>query len=183
MDATQSNRVSGEPDAPCVLIQGPEWGDASFLGAWLTAAAEAEALWQKAFTESDFEDQMHDRVCIAYILHFGMAACSFVMHLREHRTTFLLRLENEEGDEFTMMAKMGFFMFSGDYYQMTIPWLTAVSVKEAALAYAATEDKKGYLHPEHLVTMSYTEAAQRQQRLHALQKFEELSHGPDQFSH
>ena len=62
MDVTQLNRLYSEPDTPCVLIQGSEWGDASFLSAWLTAAAEAEARWQKAFTEANFAEQMHDRV-------------------------------------------------------------------------------------------------------------------------
>jgi hypothetical protein len=185
MDVTQLNRLYGEPDAPCVLIRGPEWGDASFLGAWLRAAGEAQALWQKAFTDSDFAEQMHDRVCIAYIPHFGMAAGSFVMRLREYRTTFVLRLENEEGDEFTMMAKMGFFAFSGGCYQMIIPSeLTAASVKRAALVYAATEDKSGYLHPERLITtMSYAEAGRREGRLQALQAFQDLHNGPERISH
>src|SRR5271169_2141868 len=169
--AAQFNRCIKEPDARFVLFQGPRWGDASFLGAWLTEAAKAEALWTEALENPEFKQKI-DRLCIACLPHFGMAASSFLMDLRAHLTSFVLTLENEEGDEFVMMAEMGFFVLSGYHYRMAIPsGLTLASVKAAALAYAATEDKELYLHPECLVTtMSFAEASKLQDRLCAIEK-------------
>ena len=60
-----------------------------------------------------------------------------------------------------MMLGMGFFVLTGDRYQMTIPVeLTIEKVKSAVLNYAETEDSEYWLHPEHLVkTMSLAGAA------------------------
>ena len=158
----------------CILVEGPRWGDAEFYGGWLLAAAETEVLWKKAIEDPEFNKAIND-LCLrlGYFPDFGMAACSFQMRLREHRTSFVLRLENEEADEFAMMAGMGFFERAGDHYRMAIPsGLTLASVRAAALAYAATEDKEYYLHPEYLVTtMSLAEADTRQRRLLAIDEF------------
>jgi hypothetical protein len=114
-----------------------------------------------------------DRLCIASVPDFGMAASSFVMRLKEQRTSFVLRLdESDFGDEFVMMAVMGFFVLVGDHYRMAIPSeLKAASVKRSAMAYATTEDKEYYLHPESLVrTMSFAEASKLQHRLLGIEK-------------
>jgi hypothetical protein len=161
----------------CVVVEGPECGDAAFLGAWLTAAGEAETLWKRANKELDFIKQI-DRIVLAYIPHFGIAACSFVMRLKEPRiTSLVVRLENEDADEFAMMAEMGFFELAGGHYRMAIPSrLTLATAKAAAHTYAATEienERNGSdLHPERLVaTMSLAEATARQARLQAVQDF------------
>ena len=71
MDVTQLNRLYGQPDPPSVLIKGPGWGDASFLAAWLTAAAEAQGSLAESSLLVDFDPQVPDRVCIAFIPDFG----------------------------------------------------------------------------------------------------------------
>ena len=38
--AEMSSRIQGSN--PCVLIEGPSWGDAGFYGLWLSAAGQAE---------------------------------------------------------------------------------------------------------------------------------------------
>jgi hypothetical protein len=171
--------VDGDDPSPprCVVVEGPECGDAAFLGAWLTAAGEAETLWKRANEGPDFIKQI-DRVILFSIPDFGIRACSFVMRLKEPRiTSLVVRLENEDADDFPMMAEMGFFERAGGHYRMAIPSrLTLATVKAGAHAYAATEtenERDGpHLHPEHLVaTMSLAEATARQARLQAVQDF------------
>jgi hypothetical protein len=66
-----------------------------------------------------------------------------------------------------MMVEMGFFVLTGQRYQMVIPTqLIMAKVKRAALKLAQTEDEECYLHPEYLVaTMPYAEAKAWQNRL------------------
>src|SRR5215472_13976184 len=137
---------------PYILVQGPAWGDARFYGQWLQAAANAEAFWKQAYADEDFKQQI-DRVCVAYILDFGIAASRMIMQLMEYRTTFLIELDSIEGDDFTMMAEMRFFAHRNPSYQMTLPrLLTLEKVKAAIFKYAKTEDDEFMLHPEYLVT-------------------------------
>jgi hypothetical protein len=68
-------------------------------------------------------------------------------------TCFTLDLWDEWGEDFTLMAEMGFFRLTGDRYQMTIPQeISGSKVEAALLKLAATEDEKYFLHPEHLVS-------------------------------
>ena len=144
---------------PCVLIEGPKWGNAEFYGKWLLAAAQAETFWKEARKDSDFEKQV-DRVSVAYIPDFGIAASVMLMQLEAYRTTLVLDLHSEDGNDFAMMVTMGFFAPYNERYRMTIPLdLSVTKVKAAVLKYAATEDEEYVLHPEYLVnTMSFPEA-------------------------
>ena len=91
--------------------------------------------------------------------------------LRRNLASLVVRLDDEMGvDEFTMMVEMGFFVLTGQRYQMVIPTrLTIGKVKRAALKLAQTEDEEYYLHPEYLVvTMPYAEAKAWQVRLRGM---------------
>jgi hypothetical protein len=135
----------------CVLVEGPDWGNAQFLGEWLLAAALAEAFWKEARNDRRFQKQVDD-VCLCFIPDFGISATVMVMQLQQHRTSFVLRADDELAAEFAMMAVMGFFERKGQTYQMTLPrpW-TAERGRAASLAYANTGDDEDILHPEHLV--------------------------------
>jgi hypothetical protein len=158
--------------SPCVLVEGPSWGDAEFYGRWLLAAAEAEAFWKNAYKDSEFQKQV-DRVCLAYIPGFGISATLIITELREHKTSLIIDLSTEEGEHFAMMVAMGFFTFCAPRYQMTIPsHLTEMQVKQAILNFAQTEDAEFMLHPEHLVTaISFAEARAWQDRMRAIDGF------------
>ena len=159
---------------PYILVQGPAWGDARFYGQWLQAAANAEAFWKQACADEDFKRHV-DRVCTSYIPDFGIAATVMIMQLREYLTTFLIELDSIEGDDFAMMAEMGFFAHRNPSYQMTLPYLlTLEKVKAAIFRYAKTEDDEFMLHPEYLVTpMPFSEATTLQHRLRAIHDFHE----------
>jgi len=156
-----------------VLIEGPEWGDAEFYGEWLLAAAKAESFWKEALEDHEFEKQV-DRICICVIHDFGISATWMLMQLREDKTRFVFPVErDEEGEAFTMMVRMGFFVQKHQSYQMTLPSnLTAEKVRAAVLEYAKTEDEEHVLHVEYLVTtMPFAEAAAFQNRLRAIDEF------------
>jgi hypothetical protein len=155
-----------------VLIEGPCWGDAEFLGKWLLAAAEAERFWREAYADPVFHKQV-EHVCDSYIPDFGISASLIVMGLKEYRTTFVLELNSEDGEDFTMMVAMGFFLPVGDRYRMALPiGLTAAKVRSAVLRYALTEDENFMLHPERIVTatMPFAEATAWQDRLRAVEE-------------
>ncbi len=156
-----------------VLIEGPLWGNAEFLGRWLLAAAQAEGFWKEAFDDPAFHKQV-ERVCTCYIPDFGISASVMVMQLKDYRTTFVLDLNSEDGEDFTMMVAMGFFLPIAHRYRMVPPiGLTAAKVRAAVLKYARTEDEDFMLHPEHIVTttMPLTETRAWQDRLRAVEEF------------
>jgi hypothetical protein len=165
-----------EPTDAYVLVQGPAWGDAQFYGEWLLSAAKAEALWKEAYADENFKRQV-DHVCDAYIPDFGIAATVMIMRLKDHRTTALIELNSEDGNDLAMMAEMGFFAHRNPSYQMTLPYLlTSGKVKAAILKYAKTEDDLYMLHPEYLVTpMPLSEARMLQHRLRAINDFDHNS--------
>ena len=169
-DVEMSSRI--QSSNPCVLIEGPSWGNAEFYGKWLLAAAQAETFWKEARKDSDFKKQV-ERVSVAYIPDFGIAASIMLMQLEEYRTTFVLDLDSEDGNDFAMMVTMGFFAPYNDRYRMTIPFeLSVTKVKAAVLKYTETEDEEYVLHPEYFVnTMSVPEARAWQNRLRALDQF------------
>jgi hypothetical protein len=120
-----------------VLVEGPPWGDAEFLGKWLLAAAQAEGFGKEAYEDPIFREHV-DRICTCHIPHFGISGSIMVMQLREYRTTFVIDLNSEDGDDFTMMVAMGFFLLTDDKYQMAIPAsLTAATVRAAVIASAS----------------------------------------------
>jgi hypothetical protein len=168
------SRAASDTDADnYVLIEGPSWGDAEFLGKWLVAAAEAEGFWREAYADPVFHKQV-EHVCASYIPDFGISASLIVMGLKEYRTTLLLELSGEDGEDFTMMFAMGFFRCVGDRYRMALPSsLTAGKVRSAVLRYALTEDRDYALHPGRIViaTLSFAEERARQDRLRAVEQF------------
>ncbi len=132
----------------------------------MLAAAKAEEFWNAAYTEPEFAPCVSS-LCVAYLPHFGIDGAVLLARLFKAHGTVLLRLDSEGGDEFTMMVGMGFFVPTGDRYQMVIPpELTIEKVRSAARAYAETEDDRYALHPERLVkTMSSGRAEQWQRWL------------------
>jgi hypothetical protein len=73
---------------PCIVVEGPAWGDAKLYGKWLLAAAKAEVIWKDAYADQDFRKQI-DRLCVSHIPDFGIAATAMTMRLRENLTTFV----------------------------------------------------------------------------------------------
>jgi hypothetical protein len=149
------------------LIEGPVWADTKFYGRWLLAASKANELWTEALSNRRFNKRV-DRLLVTYIPDFNIAATVLLSRLEQNLASLVVDLDGEgEPEEFAMMVGMGFFVLTGERYQMVIPTrLTLRRVMDAALALAKTEDPEYILHPEHfIVTMPYTEANAWQTRL------------------
>jgi hypothetical protein len=154
-----------------VLVEGPEPGDAGFLGHWLLAAVEADQALHEQFKQNpDLKEQI-SRLEVVYLVCFSPTATRCVELLMIDLSSFSLAVcEEPFGEIFTVMAELGFFRQTGDRYQMTIPQAISGSKIEVALIrLAATEDQEYFLHPEHLVTcLSRPEAEAWQLRLKRL---------------
>jgi hypothetical protein len=150
---------------PYALIEGPKWADTRFYGKWLLAAAKANALWSEAINDPGFRKRV-DRLTVTYIPDFSITATVLISRLEQNLASFLVSLNREvESEEFAMMIAMGFFVLTGQRYQMVVPTrLTLGKVKKAALRLAKTEDEEYVLHPD-IATMPYEEAKAWQSRL------------------
>src|SRR5262249_47467831 len=102
-------------DCPCILIEGPRWGDAAFYGKWLLAAAEADAIWEKA--DPSFKNH-----------NLGMTAITLLSALWRGRVALMVCLTDWH---VIMMVEMGFFVLTGERYQMVIPRQLSVGFKRA----------------------------------------------------
>jgi hypothetical protein len=154
---------------PYILVEGPMYGDAVFYGKWLLMAAKAEAFWKQALKDPIFEDQV-ETLLSCYLQDFGMCGIQLLSQLAKNFVSFIILLHDRKNmylvESFVMMAEMGFFVLTGQRYQMVIPAQLNIDViKRAMLKFAQTEDED-FLHPEHLVTtMPYAEAKAWQERL------------------
>src|SRR5689334_1386182 len=83
-------RTSRKTD-PCILIEGPRWGDAEFYGKWLLMAAKAQTLWKEAYADPEFESRV-DRLTVTYIPDFGIAGALIAMDLRKTFNTVVVPL-------------------------------------------------------------------------------------------
>src|SRR5262245_8496739 len=147
-----NTEIPCNPNDLYLIVEGPSWGDAEFLGKWLLAAHKANEHWQKAAESPEFAKEV-ERLQVVSLLDLSMAATCLLLELRGQFVAFLIRLDSDEGELFAMLAGMGFFARTGERYQMVIPArLTLATVKSALLRLAQTEDSKSELHPELLVS-------------------------------
>ena len=158
-----------EDIGPCALVEGPRWADAEFYGRWLLAAAKAEMLWREAYEDPSFSEKVM-LVTMCCIPDFAIGATVLLSRFEKNLASVTVGLNRDDGEEFNelaMMCEMGFFLRTGERYQMVIPTdLNMETVKRAVLKFARTEDEDGCLRPESLVvTMPYAEARAWQSRL------------------
>ena len=161
---------------PCILVEGPRWADIKFYARWLLAVARADELWEKAIANPVFEEQVF-RLLVATIPTFRIGATVMLSRLEKNLVSFVVQINEQEGEEFTMLAEMGFFIRTGQRYQMVVPTpLNMERVKKAALKLAQTEDADSYLHPEYLLaTMPYVETKAWQRRLREMDEASRLA--------
>ena len=145
-----------------VLIEGPSYADATFYGSWLLDAAKANEL-QGEIVDPEFQDAI---IVLQITPDFDTVAMRFVSRFIDKELQLFLIDTNstEELLEFVLMVEMGFFVPTGDHYQMTLPQhLDLDSIKQAYLRLAATNDAD-WIHPECLVVdLPYSEAQKYQQ--------------------
>jgi hypothetical protein len=141
-----------ETETACVLIEGPNCGDAGFFAGWLHAANEANEVLHRLMADPDADPRIQD-VFMQYVPDFGWAACFFVRQLREKSCTFIVPWREELPELFCCLEFLGFFRLDVAHYQMAIPSrrADAAKVQQALLKLADTMDADCMLHPEQLV--------------------------------
>ena len=103
-----------------------------FTIGWLEAARKAGLLWHDHAWENPEADELWDKLCSFNSLYeppdhrpdldFGAAAMAFVGKWLKNRASFVLNVSGSLWPEnFCLMMFAGFFVQTGDRYQMTIP--------------------------------------------------------------
>jgi hypothetical protein len=154
-----------------VLVEGPSIGDADFTLAWLMAAIEADKALEAYLQKNpEFRERLR-RLEIVTLIEFAPCAMAFVRMWLEEKGVFGIDVfDSEDAELFSVMAAAGFFIRTGERYQMTIPQrVNLVAIRDALLRLAETEDKDGFVHPERLlVTITRKEAESWKHRLMAM---------------
>jgi hypothetical protein len=124
---------------------------------------------EEGLKNPNFQKQV-DRLCILAYPDFGIGATVLLSRFEKNFASIIVSLNEEDQtlvEEFAMMAGMGFFVLTGERYQMVIPpQLNMKRVKMTALRLAETEDEDCFLHPEYLVaSVPYSQAKEWQARL------------------
>jgi hypothetical protein len=162
---------------PRILVEGPTWGDAEFYGQWLLSAAKANRLLQQAKRDDPEFRRAIDTLEMCQCLDFGITGTVFVSKLADKEfDTFVIDPSSADIIEFVLMVEMGFFVLTGDRYQMALPPdLDMDGVKQAHLKLAETEDKD-WIHPEQLIVdMPYSKAEQYQRLLRNMNQDQRLA--------
>ena len=180
-----------ECHAAAVVVEGPGC-DARFLSEWLAAAVKVQAAWDVASKGPDGE--LYKAVLYGELIQFGLWAIDFISRLRRSNRALAAVLpfaEYEASDYFALMVGLGFFEAAADHYRMAVPNdFPPTTIKDAAMAYlsASLTDSEGtkFLFPHRsITTMSIADAEALQNRLIAIDKFNEDSHAaamPDRSS-
>jgi hypothetical protein len=163
---------------PCILVEGPAWGDAEFYGQWLLGAAKANELLQDAKkNDAEFRTAI-ETLEMVQCLDFGIMATVFLSLLVDKQfETFVIDVDDcADLLDFVLMAEMGFFVPTGNRYQMTLAAnLDMDRVKEAHLKLARTEDEN-WIHPEELIeSMPYSHARKYQHLLRSMNQDQRLA--------
>jgi hypothetical protein len=160
------------------VIEGPSIGDANFTTAWLAAAVQADEALQAYFQK---DPSFRARICrleIATLIEFAPCAMAFVRMWLEGKGVFGIDIVDcEDAELFSVMAEAGFFLRTGERYQMMIPQrVKLVAIRDALVRLAKTEDNESFLHPERLlVTMKREEAENWKRRLLAMDRQQRLA--------
>jgi hypothetical protein len=162
----------------CILVEGPAFGDAEFYGKWLLSAAKANDLFQQAKTDDpEFRDAI-DTLELVPELHFGIAATVFLSYyfVGKEFQTFAFDSSSAQLLYFVLMAEMGFFVQTGNRYQMTVPEKLDIDiVKQAHLKLAETEDEN-WIHPERFaVDLPFPQAKMYQRQLREMSEDQRLA--------
>ena len=160
-----------------ILVEGPAWGDADFYGHWLLEAAKAQRLLDQAKRDdAAFREALDTTVEICHCLDYGIMATVLLSQFAKNKQfqTFTVDIAYFDPIDFTLMVEMGFFVLTGDRYQMALPQnLNIEFVKQAHLKLAGTEL---WIHLERLiVAIPHARATQFQRLLGEMNQDQRLA--------
>jgi hypothetical protein len=160
-----------------ILVEGPAWGDADFYGHWLLEAAKAQRLLDQAKRDdAAFREALDTTVEICHCLDYGIMATVLLSQFAKNKQfqTFTVDIAYFDPIDFILMVGMGFFVLTGDRYQMALPQnLNIEFVKQAHLKLAGTEL---WIHLERLiVAIPHARATQFQRLLGEMNQDQRLA--------
>jgi len=184
----ESDVMDGAPvkDIPTLvaLVETPLWGDTKFFGRWLIAVAEAQEAVEAAHAaDPDLQerDAWHEPISLhiaamVYIHDLTGSLDKFTKpdnpelyadYVIGSHNSFVVDIDGDFGNEFFVLAEMGFFVLTGTRYQMVMPKsITPEGAAAAIERLLSTEDEDGILHHEYIIKcMPRFEAEQWQRRL------------------
>jgi hypothetical protein len=171
------NRLSlNNPSRHFCVCDGPEWGDARFIAAWLTAVLAADCKVEKYLVDHpEFRSQVA-RLEVENGIQFRPAAMFLLARWLEPREVvdcwdFSFHVDIKQdwcAELFAIMANIGLFELKGEHYKMSIPTsLELPVIRHTLLRLAKTEDSEFSLYPERvLYTMSWRDAERCKAGLH-----------------
>jgi hypothetical protein len=175
---SRTSRPSEVSPRNWILIEGPCILDADFTAAWLATAVQADEVLEGYFqTNPNFREWLH-RLETTTVFKLAPWAMAFVRMWLEEKGVFGIDLfDSEDAEVFAIMAAAGFFIRTGERYQMTVPLrVNMVGIRDALVRLAETEDKESFLHPEKLlVTLTRKEAESWKHRLTAMNRQQRLA--------
>jgi hypothetical protein len=130
-------------DNPCILVEGPRWGDAEFYGQWLLATAKAQRLYDEAMKDPVFADETF-LLTWEYRFDLGINALNMLRKLFDGVVAAVIEVTDESAvanEGFRVLAALGFLVLTGNRYQMAIPkHLDLETLKRALIKLAAEDD-------------------------------------------
>jgi hypothetical protein len=166
---TATTVTNQESLSPCILIEGPRFGDVEYYARWFSQVAEANRYLQTARKDAFFRHTMNS-LEVLHLFDLGLTATLLLSQFANKAfRAFVLDANSEDVNEFCVMARIGFFRLTEGRYQMSIPKRLGLSeVKQALSDLAATEDDD-WIHPEKLLAiMTYATARDWQRRLNEM---------------
>jgi hypothetical protein len=151
---------------PHVLLIAPSWDDASLRARWLLAAEKADRLFLRASENPVFAEKI-EPLTSCYWLDLRNAAVTMMMYFNLSSAAAIVPVwDMPWGEEFAVLAQLGFFICRGDRYYLVVPkQLSVRKIKRACLDVVKTELDE-ILHPEALLTtMSLRDARVAQGQL------------------
>jgi hypothetical protein len=121
--------------------------------------------------------QAIDTLELLRLLDYGIMATILASQFADKQfETFIIDFASEDVNDFCLMVQMGFFVLTGDRYQMMLPQhLDVERVKQAHLTLAETEDED-WIHPERLIAaMPHAKATQFQRLLGEMNQDQRLA--------
>jgi hypothetical protein len=127
-----------------ILVEGPAWGDADFYGHWLLEAVKAQRLLNQAKRDdAAFQEALEIAAEFDHCLNYGILATFYVSQFAkdDQLQAFIVDIPYFDLIDFAFMVEMGFFVLTGDRYQMVLPQnLDMELVKRAHLKFAGPEE-------------------------------------------
>jgi hypothetical protein len=175
------------PNGRWVMVEGPDPEDAEFTVGWLQAAVEANRLWKEQAATAPDAGELWARLCkynpIYEVadqrpdLDFAKAAMVFTRKWLKGRAGFILNVSGSRWPEiFCLLVLAGFFVPTGDRYQMTIPSVIDVRRVLGDLADWLNRPNQENFNPKDLLlTLTELDAKSWEARLRHMDNAERLA--------